>query len=141
MWYAAETPVIPEPMMQMSASCVSAPVLPSFPSGFAPGVSTHSDLVGFGTGRPAGPLCTGNSIAACSSAMAFRTRGSVDMTVSRKRDKLEKDRIDRLTRPVDHSRSLRSRLFQMNEEEGGLTQRLAIITVVKSKYLSETMIR
>jgi hypothetical protein len=54
-WYATATPVMPLPTMQMSASAVSAPVLPSDASGFAPGAeSVQKDLEGFGTGRDAG---------------------------------------------------------------------------------------
>ena len=48
-WYAADTPVMPEPMMQISASEVREPVLPAFASEFAAGES-QKDWVGLWMG-------------------------------------------------------------------------------------------
>lgn len=53
-WYATETPVIPEPTMQTSASAVRGPVLPSRARGFTPGAeSVQNECVGLGTGSDA----------------------------------------------------------------------------------------
>jgi hypothetical protein len=54
-WYAAPTPVIPEPTTQTSASWTSPPALPNSASGFASGVPcVQKARVGFATGRPGG---------------------------------------------------------------------------------------
>ena len=80
MWYAADTPVMPDPIMQTSASWVRAPSLPTFASGLASGVSIQNDLVGFGTGSGAGLLSTGRSSMTWCSARTFRGMGKEDMT-------------------------------------------------------------
>lgn len=50
-WYAVETPDIPEPMMQMSASADNSPSLPSREEGETFDFSSQNERVGLATGR------------------------------------------------------------------------------------------
>ena len=51
----SDSPVIPDPMIHISASRVRGPSLPSKASGFASGAElVQKDGVGFSTGSPAG---------------------------------------------------------------------------------------
>ena len=53
-WYATETPVIPDPIMQTSAPAVRGPVLPARARGFTPGAAAvQNERVALGTGSDA----------------------------------------------------------------------------------------
>jgi len=64
--HASRVPVIPEPIIQMSASEVRVPSLPSAANGFASGVELiQKDFVGLGAGRLAGGCELGCSSTFC----------------------------------------------------------------------------
>ena len=68
-WYAADTPVMPEPMMHISASEVREPVLPAFASEFASGES-QKDWVGLWMGSGVGLRSWASGIGVGSSGSA-----------------------------------------------------------------------
>ena len=76
-WYAADTPVIPDPTMHTSASWVRWPWLPSVANGFALGESNQKDRVAFGVGRLAGPFCVMFSRTLCWTAYWSRGTESI----------------------------------------------------------------
>lgn len=98
-WYAAPTPeeygvsrgkinarscapVIPDPIIHISASEVKAPSLPSFAKGFASGAeSIQKDFVGFGTGRWAGECEFASLSTPCASSNWFRGIDEVGIPV------------------------------------------------------------
>jgi hypothetical protein len=75
-------PVIPDPIIHISASEIKAPSLPSFAKGFASGAeSIQKDFVGFGTGRWAGGCEISSSSTLCAASKWFRGIDDVDITV------------------------------------------------------------
>ena len=87
-WYAADTPVIPDPMMQMSASPVSSPSLPSSAKGLASAEELiQKDLVGLDTGSDAGwKLAWSPRIAWC---IGMRWRGTESVDIDGVMSKIE----------------------------------------------------
>jgi hypothetical protein len=72
-------PVMPDPMIHISASRVRAPSLPSVANGFASGAeSIQKDFVGLGTGRLAGVWEVG-SCTLCTASNWFKGMDDVDI--------------------------------------------------------------
>lgn len=105
-WYAADTPVIPDPIMQMSASSMKAPSLPSAAKGFAFGVSIQNERVGFGTGRV-------DVLLVVWSSKAFRSASSCPNGMTAARDMVGEKQVRRYggSGPASNTITCRVRTF------------------------------